>query len=292
MAVSILSAEHPDLVAYYTMSNIVGSTLVDETGNYPGVIVGATQVADGTGHALDFNGSAGYVKVPIAAGSPLDAPAAMAVEIEFTLRDTADECLFSRYAASNLDTQMYIAPGNGFVWRKANTAASVAAAIPGLSKTHAVGQYNGAVWEIFVEGQKVAEAGSTLKMASNAEPLLIGTDADATNAGSLGNWLNGKINKIRFFKRTLTPAEIVELYEERLPYTVAGTILQDAVPLAAQARIYDAATGELVDTVVSDSSGVYQKNLPTAADVYVMVVPNSGYRPLIHGPINPALRYP
>lgn len=41
----------------YTMSNITGSTLFDETGNYDGTITGATQVASPTGFALDFSGS-------------------------------------------------------------------------------------------------------------------------------------------------------------------------------------------------------------------------------------------
>ena len=40
------------LIAHYTMDNVIGSTLIDETGNYDGTITGATQ----TGEYLSFDG--------------------------------------------------------------------------------------------------------------------------------------------------------------------------------------------------------------------------------------------
>lgn len=59
--ISITSTNHPDLVVMYTMDNITGSTLVDESPNgNDGTIFGATTATGVIGNALSYDGANDY----------------------------------------------------------------------------------------------------------------------------------------------------------------------------------------------------------------------------------------
>lgn len=61
----ILDPNNANLIAYYTMDNISGATLVDESPNSnDGTISGTTAVAGKVGNALDFNATASEVSIP------------------------------------------------------------------------------------------------------------------------------------------------------------------------------------------------------------------------------------
>jgi hypothetical protein len=63
---SIASPAHPNLVAFYTMDNISGSTLIDESpNNEDSTITGALTVTGHIGNALEFNGAPDHVTTPI-----------------------------------------------------------------------------------------------------------------------------------------------------------------------------------------------------------------------------------
>lgn len=65
-APAILAFDHPNLLAAYTMDNISGSTLVDESPNgEDGTITGATTTTGQIGNALNFDGSGDYVDTTI-----------------------------------------------------------------------------------------------------------------------------------------------------------------------------------------------------------------------------------
>lgn len=124
-----------------------------------------------------------------------------------------------------------------------------------------------------------------MSVDSAAAKTTIGSRYTDSNRGAVGG-----VDQVRVYGRPLTAAERTTLYEEPWPYEARGLVSVDGTPLSTELRLYNAATGELVDIVNSDASGAYQKVLSSADPLYVMAVEPDGYRPLVHGPINPSLR--
>lgn len=62
--------------------------------------------------------------------------------------------------------------------------------------------------KIYKNGFLEDSATASESFASVSEPWLIGVDADATNAGSLGNWFRGDIYQILIYNRILSAQEV------------------------------------------------------------------------------------
>lgn len=69
---------------------------------------------------------------------------------------------------------------------------------------------------------------------------------------------------------------------------VSGVVRLNGSPIITPVRIVDAASGGLLDTVTSDSSGFYEWFTTSTNPVYAYPVAPAGHQPIIHGPITPA----
>lgn len=98
------------------------------------------------------------------------------------------------------------------------------------------------------------------------------------------------LDEALFYNRYLSDSELDDILLTMSGYEVAGTITQDGSPLSTEIRIYKAATGDLLHKTTSDANGDYSQVIISPDPVYVMSVPPAGYRPLVHGPVDPTLK--
>jgi hypothetical protein len=67
----------------------------------------------------------------------------------------------------------------------------------------------GALWELFLNGVKQPATGTDRTFFSFGScPFFIGVDADAGCTGSLNGFLQGRLDEVRVYNRSLTDAEI------------------------------------------------------------------------------------
>lgn len=77
--------------------------------------------------------------------------------------------------------------------------------------------------------------------------------------------------------------------ELTIGYQVQGTVTEMGIPVQRLIRVYDAATGALMDEGQSDpSTGAYLLDLfDHGDDIYVHCLGSASYGPLVHGPVQP-----
>jgi hypothetical protein len=153
-----------------------------------------------------------------------------------------------------------------------------------------IAYYDGTYTRLVIDGMEQGQklTGNMLNVGT-IQKIIFGNHQYNTSIVNSGDV---DIDQVRFFGRGFTAGEIQELNEEPWPYEVKGTVTKDGSPLSTQVRLYNAASGELLHTLNTDANGAYQKVLSSADPIYAMAIGPNGYRPLVHGPINPALRNP
>lgn len=244
----ITSPTHPDLVAMYTMDNISGTTLIDETGNGNDAgIDGATVVSGKIDSALSFDGSNDYVRRANGLDVPDLSTFAMSVWVmvdSVNLFDTlfghnvrtagsGDDRnsgayiratnwsevggvnrIYGAYVLSNNES---LTDSNGF------SVSTYSANIFGPEIT--LGQYYHVVYqviggnsaELWVDNVLVGTVSSSQSIQYSSEGrthgLTLGCDIGRSSFElAFANWSDCKQDMNRFFNRTLTSAEISDLY--------------------------------------------------------------------------------
>ncbi len=159
-----------------------------------------------SGPAMRFNGSSDYIN----AGAMNQHAVSNELTIWVRFRaDANDSMVYMRFnGSSGGDLQLYITTTPSI---RASMASSILTGPYTLGKTVDVhfifGEANDD-YRIYLNGVEVDSLASTRTLGSNAEPWLIGTDADATGAGSLGNYFGGDIECIAMWDRVL-PAAVI-----------------------------------------------------------------------------------
>jgi hypothetical protein len=75
------------------------------------------------------------------------------------------------------------------------------------------GSANG--WSTYLNAELIRRMPETLTFSFSTCQLLMGTDADALCTGTLGNYLNGRVDDVRIYTRELTETDVRALYDLR-----------------------------------------------------------------------------
>jgi hypothetical protein len=217
---SIFSPTHSDLLAFYTMDNISGSTLVDEnSGTRNATIVGTTTTTGLLGDAMQM-GSPNFIDVSDQHGDAKLITATQDFEIVmWTFGNTSTGTVFAQYSAAAVNGTRFQCLVNGA------TLTIQAGASGGVSSLSA---FLGTGWNMvtFFKTGGDTFGVSVNNVVDNTGPggpilewgALIGarTTSQATDPSTyntlLENHFPGKIDQFRVFGRALTVAERTDLY--------------------------------------------------------------------------------
>lgn len=285
--ISILDPAHPDLLTWLTFDELNGGVSSSENGVNHAAVVGGDVASGLIGNALSLTGQGQYAKIAHNAEfhtgnvtfsffALVQSYTALATAF-LSKRNAFNEGFFcfSSRSDNNKLTFDFGGAGNRFVSDYI---------VPLNQWFHVAITRTPTAINIYINGDfyTSAPAGS---IVSSSSDLFIGR-----NSIDAQYQLDGMIDNLRIYKQALTASQIAELYQESFAYEIRGLVNLDGQPLSTQVRLYHAASGELIETVATDASGGYQKTLASADPLYAMALAPEGYRPLVHGPINPSLR--
>ncbi|SEQ24826.1 Concanavalin A-like lectin/glucanases superfamily protein [Amphritea atlantica] len=277
------------LYAHWTMDNIDGTTLIDEMGNLNGTIHGAISVPGFHGNALSFNGNGDHISFAPGALDGLTGDFVILVRYKPV---GTDNVLISKYSAIPAFFELIGRDDSGYLNSQLGEGGGnvqVKGPAVGEGWSHAGLRMSGTVATLFLDGAGVASKTVTRNTSRATDSLYIGRrgypGAEA--------YFEGLIDSILIYNLALSDTEIEDVYltdDSPEPYEVRGSVTVDLSPGITEVRIYNAGTGELLKTSTCDAGGNYAISLTNGTQVYAVAVPPAGYRPLIHGPINPTLR--
>jgi hypothetical protein len=214
-AVPISSPNHPDLIAMYTMDNVSGATLVDESANSrDGIITGATFVAGHLNNAIDFDGIDDFVALPpdmdsvISISAWMRRPAGVTPYLVNTTTSSTGDGFqnFGFNSSGNFFAESQIVPANSDAVR---TTASFAAD----TYHHVVFQTTGSSFTIFVNG--VIQAKTVITGTDSGRWFDAITSTDLASFGAriftASIFRKSRVDQVRFFSRELLQAEVNDL---------------------------------------------------------------------------------
>lgn len=299
-----------DFLAVYHLSqnpSVGGACISDSTNNrkhgtpYGGML--DTNVVDSVvGKCLAFDGVNDYINIPLNVAIPIITIEALHYRI--TGHDNND-MVISKYNYGNTadsDIQIYISTD-------IETHILTVVEAPHMANIdntwyNSVITYDKTIFKYYNNGSIIENVDSNNVMTSaSAEPWIIGADADSTNAGSLGNYFKGNIKEIRISKTVRSDSWIKttyysnfdnlllyypnETYTEPIPeeYFFHGYIKELSQPVARKVSLYNKATGNLIDTTMSDPyTGYYLLASYTNDEHFIVAFDDeygTAYNPLI-----------
>jgi hypothetical protein len=285
---SILDPANPRVTRLYTFDNVSGTTIIDETGTHNAVNTGAVFVTGILGNAVKADNATDKVDVGL-----LDYRGQKAISVFVSSPGGGTILQNGRNGVSYPAIQLF----NGLLQMNRYNSVQSGASTRILDLTYPapvnqpyslIIQIDEPVVSIYVNNELAAQGACSYPIAASNYTsgfFDISGHSSSANVGLL-------LEQFRFIEGVLTAAERQELAEEPWPYEVKGLVNVDGTPLSTQVRLYNAASGELLHTLNTDANGAYQKVLSSADPIYAMAIEPNGYRPLVHGPINPALRNP
>lgn len=195
------------LIAHYSMDNISGTTLNDETGTYNATITGAIAVAGTDGNALNFNGVDDFVNMNSAISGLEDFTISIFAEIP-SLGVTK-----TLYSDSNVFIRLGGASKNILIWDNRNGTGPIT--YLDLNSDPPTGEFihfclvvNGSTSTVYINNE--AEGVTTTSSSANLAP---GNANIARDNRAIG-YFAGKIGKFRYYNRALTAIEVMALYNE------------------------------------------------------------------------------
>lgn len=217
-ASSVLSPLNPDLVAMYTMDNVIGSTLFDESPNgVNGVITGATFQAGHIGDSIKLAGGTDKVLFGNAANFGADDSFAVSMWVKAGAQATANTISIGKFNA-NIGWKIVVGT-DGKIHPQAQDGAASVAILSNLSVSpstfiHVICNFDKA-GRITVYGDNVfiSQSASLLSalgsLASAGGSMVIGNkNTDWTD----GTPFVGELDHVRVFKRIFNAAERTTLY--------------------------------------------------------------------------------
>lgn len=226
---SILSPSHPNLLAMYTMDNVSGATLVDESPNgTDATLANAVFEAGVIGNQLVLNGTSGEAQ--------LDDPSAILATssgaISCWVYDVSAEGALE-YDIFRTGNNLGNAANLSFMWGSSNklrfrlvnssnqTVNIADSDIVGDQDAwvHCVIQSDGATYTMFIDG---VSSGLTFTSGSNTgawftyQPLLLAS-LGVSSSGDTPTYKKARLDQWRYFDRALTQGEVDSLYAEGAP---------------------------------------------------------------------------
>jgi hypothetical protein len=262
-----------NLVAHYPFSGNAN----DASGNeHNGTVYGATLSADRFGNpegAFHFNsGEQDYIRIPDHPQLRITTNLSISIWMKHAATATNYEDIVMKgndtygfqFNNSSDHVLFHIKAGNSS-WRNLNSNF-----IPVQDQWfNVVGTYDGSTQRVYINGVQTNSLNWTGSIASNTDPLDFGYKVAGDNT-----WYNGDLDDLRIYDRVLTPAEVMQLYEESSNYLSAPlevniqyasgnvTVSWQGVSGANSYRVYSSA---LPDEGFSlDESGSFAGNSWTA----------------------------
>lgn len=207
------SIHETNLISYYSMNDISGSTLNDYTGTYNGTISGATTIAGYNGNCLSFDGVNDQVSFSASAWSELTGDFTIICRCEPTKNDSV---IISKYAA--------VPAFFDFIGRAAGSAAGKAGGQVGSGPSTNAQVFDPAQissygsWPVIV----LRQSGTTFAVYVNdmstpkATNTVTRNTSRSTDVGYIGRrafasapaWFGGKIDSLAVYNAALTQSEM------------------------------------------------------------------------------------
>jgi hypothetical protein len=210
---SITDPNHPDLLAFYTMDNISGSTLVDESpNNNDSTIVGATAVSGHLDNALNFTTN-DYVDN--GSGALIPTTGDFSVVLWFKPTNlTGTHTLLSQWQDSVTSTRFRIATSTLRLSIRHGSGTITTGEVLTLSTYQMITvQKTGSNIETFVNSISIDGPTAVSGTLTSAGSLFgaNSTSGSVYNA-NVGTFLEGEMDQVRIFDRALTQPEIDTIY--------------------------------------------------------------------------------
>ena len=194
----------------YGFNEGTGTTSADLSGNnHPASLVGGVTwtSASVSGNAVQLNGTTGYVSVANPGLSGADFTASTWL---FLTRNTVFQTIMEALDPNSLGWEVDLEVGGQItLWTNGAPRLTTTATVPLNTWTYVTLRRTGALWELFLNGVKQPATGADGTVFSYGScPFIIGVDADTGCTGSLNGFLQGRIDEVRVYNRSLTDAEI------------------------------------------------------------------------------------
>jgi hypothetical protein len=221
--VSILDSNHANLLAYWTMENISGGVLYDETANsYDLTVVGATQKTTSFGNALLFDGDGDHCSI----ASGILPNSDFAVSFWMMVNDSGTEySIFSRgeegeSIATNLAMSYIKSGGNLGFFTETGSGDNHTYDLgvqPDFDSSlhHYILNVGSSTLDLWKDNTKIVDGTSITNSDTTAARFVLGANASASTPY---NVLNGALSKVRVFDRKVTDGEVSTLFNEITPY--------------------------------------------------------------------------
>lgn len=235
------------LISYYTMNNISGSTLIDETGNYDLTINGSTGV-DADGYLI-FSGS-NYCQ----GSTNRTYTNKLAVSFEINLSNTSSNMpiISKRFTTSGANDYQFEVRQDGtdvraLLWGTSNVDNTVSSNINALQDYTIQFIYNGATFDIYINNSLISSTSLTGNIDDNIANIRIGNDWFSNN-------LEGVLKNVRTYYRNVSLAEVDALNNPNIGGISPNTTQR--LPPSSGTGSIDVATIEDTDswTASSDQS--------------------------------------
>jgi len=221
----ITSFTHPDLTAAWTMDNISGSTLIDESPNgYDSVITGATPVSGIIDQALDFSSTSTYITHTLPTFGTNDFSISLWYNPDtFTLynhllTDAVDQDNFAFKIGTTGFNQV------PYFFTSPSGTLAYSSSLTGANWYHIVLMRSGTDIYISVNGvTELVGTGFTYDLTTTSFYTGIGGNVPSEAS-------DGQQDQMRIFDRVLTQSEIIELYDEGSVYY--NVVIVDDIPVS------------------------------------------------------------
>lgn len=277
-----------NLVAHYTMDDIMGQSLKDETGYHGGVIDGTpTQVDGKLGKALDFDTTV-YVSLPLAVLNQDNGTWCAWINVDtnagnvriFSSDHTSGTDYEYRTYCTASDSQFHFYVGNGT--SVYNTYITLVA-------------FN--EWEHVCFTWEYDNPNTILKAYYNGDYQRQNSFSGKIQVPDIdieiGSWnhvnkFDGKVDDFRIYNVTLsgTVADIYNLSEQYF----SGYVYEQGSPVARTLYLHNRDGGDLMDTTTSSGNGYYYLETIVSGSHYIVCLDDSAgedYNDLIIGDIYP-----
>ncbi len=213
------------LVGYYTLNEGSGGTANDTSGNNnTGNVSGASWTTGKIAGGLNFNGTSNFVSIPDSSSLDITGAGTIATWINpsinrwngvFAKGNVNDDGKSYNYAMEiKNDNHVVCVFGNGTT----NNAVTSTATITANQLTHVACTWDGSSFKLYVNGTLNASASQTITPSANSSPLYLG------KFGGNADYLQGVLDEVRIYNRSLSTSEIQDLYN----YT--GEVTPPSIP--------------------------------------------------------------
>lgn len=210
-------AKNATNVTKVVTDNLVGYWKLNENGNDALGFSNATlfgTVTNTTGHlgetntALHFNGIDGYAEIPLnVAGLNFTTKATVSSWMKLDSTQTSFSPV-SRWVGAKDDWSWYYSAGNYQFYANGALKMSYTKSLDLNQWIHLVWTYDGATFRMYYNGEEVDTHDEVTSITTDDDKIRI-----ARNSGT--NYLNGSVDDIRIYNRSLDKEEIKALYEVR-----------------------------------------------------------------------------